>query len=123
MLATWLALGLMLWQTLLSAGAIEKPMAPMQMVGDNVVICTEHGPQTLRDDGSLPAHPASDHSAPSCPCCLPFAAGNGIILAEAPLLAAPAVFAAPLAGVQSAAPRPYRLASDPQQPRAPPVPI
>ncbi len=121
-MATWFAVVALLLQVLVSAGAVERPMAPVQAAGDGIVICTEHGFETLPSDGG-PAHPASDHSAPSCPCCLPLAAGNGLILSEAPQLATPVVLASSPLRVPAAAPRPFRLASDPQQPRAPPLSI
>jgi hypothetical protein len=119
-LATWLALVALFWQTLLAAGAVERPMAPIQFAGDMIVICTEHGLETLPPDGA-PAQNSKDHSGPSCPCCLPFASGGGLVLAAPPQIAAPAWVTVPAILTPSAAPRPDRVASDPQQPRAPPL--
>jgi hypothetical protein len=122
-LAPWLALLLLFWQTLLAAGAIERPMAPVQFDGESLVICTEHGLQALPADGGAPAHPASDHSMPSCPCCMPFAAGNGLILSDAPQVAAPAWIAAPPTRAPLTAAQAARVAFELQQPRAPPLSV
>ncbi|HEY1723415.1 MAG TPA: DUF2946 family protein [Magnetospirillaceae bacterium] len=121
-LATWLALAVLFWQMLLSAGAIERPMAPLQVTDGGIAICTEHGMQTLPLGDTAPGH-QSDHSTPPCPCCLSFTAASATILADAAPLVVPH-------WIWTSAARPLTTAalvrdtdSGPQQPRAPPVSI
>lgn len=122
-LAAWLALALLAWQTLLAAGLAERPMAPFSRGGVGIVICTEHGSETVPFDGGAPVRDSSDHSV-SCPCCLPFSAhGGGAILADAAVLAAPGWRASAFDAPDGTAPRAAHLSPGPQQPRAPPVSI
>ena len=120
---TTLALCLMVWQMLLSIGAIERIMPPVQFANGTLVICTLEGVETLPADASRPALPASHHAGAPCPCCMPFSAGAGFVLADAPGILVPDWVVEPAAPIPATAPRPDRPAVDPQQPRAPPFSI
>jgi hypothetical protein len=121
--AAWLALWLLLLQTATAAGLIERPMAPFASADGGIVICTEHGTQTLPGDG-VPGQTPSHHSMPTCPCCLPFSAGaGGAILATPVLLAVPAWSAERQVLALISAPPPSDASSSPQQPRAPPLSV
>jgi len=118
--AAWLGAWLLLVQTAVAGGLIERPMAPSQEIGGMLVICTEHGAISISDDRT-PGHLPANHSLPSCPCCLPFTGGHdGAILADALPLPAPAWSgAAPDFPSESVA-DPRESSQGPQQPRAPP---
>ncbi len=121
-LATGLALAVLFWQVLLSGGAAGQLMAPIQVGEAGLIICTEHGMQTL-PLGGAPSHDPADHSAPPCPCCLSFAAADAAILPPATMLAAPAWVAAPQTIITAATIPSPLSAPDPLQPRAPPVSV
>ena len=122
-LAAWVGVWLLLWQTAFASGLIERPMAPMQDAGGALVICTEHGAQTLPGDGT-PARAPGDHSGMDCPCCLPFMAGHGgAILPVSVILAAPDWTGLRLDNPRTVLATPRESVSGPQQPRAPPVSI
>lgn len=122
-LATWLALTLLAWQTVLATGAIMPPMSPLAAAENGIVICTEHGREIIPSDGGAPIRDSSDHSV-SCPCCLPFSAhGGGAILADAAILAAPGWRASAFDAPDATAPPVTHLSPGPQQPRAPPVSV
>jgi hypothetical protein len=122
LLTGWLAVGLLFWQTLLTAGAFGPPMAPITDTGAGLTICTDHGLLTVPLDGS-PAHGPADRSVPPCPCCLPFATGNATILAESIAVPVPDWIWIPALAVPSAAPRLRHTLDGPLQPRAPPLSI
>ncbi len=122
-LATWLALAVLFWQTLLSAGAIERPMSPVQFGDAGLVICTEHGMQTLPSSDGVPGHSPADHSVPPCPCCLSFAAAGATILPTAIAITAPAWTGRPTPVAHVVSVQPPPVPSGPLQPRAPPVSI
>jgi hypothetical protein len=121
--AAWLGLWLLLWQTAAASGLVERPMGPEEMAGGALAICTEHGMQALPGDGA-PGHAPTDHSAPACPCCLPFSpGGGGAILASAILLSLPAWSDAPIRVALASVSLPRPASTAPQQPRAPPFAI
>jgi len=122
-MGAWLAVWLLLWQTAASAGLIERPMSSVETAAGALVICTEHGAQSLPGSGA-PGQQSSDHSAPSCPCCLPFSPGSGgAILASSIALPMPAWVDARTPPTRVIAALPRETSSNPQQPRAPPLSI
>jgi len=120
-LTVWLALWLLLWQAVGGVGAWQRPMAPLQFAEGALVICTEHGMQSMPHDGGAPL--PADRQSPSCPCCLPFTVWGGAVLAAAPAVPAPDWVGAPVESSRLVASAPPRLAVHPQQPRAPPVSV
>jgi hypothetical protein len=121
--AAWLGLGLLLWQAAFASGLLERPMSPFSVVDGAIVICTEHGARIIPTDGA-PGRAPSDHSVPSCPCCLPFAAGNGgAILASPVMLRLPAWSVAQPVVALASPPLARGASSTPQQPRAPPLSV
>jgi hypothetical protein len=122
-LAAWVGVWLLLWQTAFAAGLIERPMAPVSAVDGALVVCTEHGATTLPSDGA-PGHAPADHSGPSCPCCLPFAAGHGgAILPVAIAIPLPVAIASAASIPGPRRPHSLAAAHAPQQPRAPPLSV
>jgi hypothetical protein len=117
----WLAVGALFLQVLLSAGLVERPMAPMQFGEAGLVICTEQGMFTLPAGSGAPVHDPADRSAPPCPCCLSFTASATTILPTVAAILGPAWVDAPIPAVATAEALPPPPAPDPLQPRAPPV--
>ena len=117
----WLALLLMLWQVALGAGLFERPMAPVQAAGGGIVICTGHGLGQAPASNGVPS--PADRQRPDCPCCLPFALMAGAAIPEAPALAPPDWRGVAFAPPPVFALAPWRTASAPQQPRAPPASV
>jgi len=121
--AAWIGVWLLLWQVAFAGGLIERPMAPVQEIGGALIICTEHGTQTIPDTGS-PGQAPADHSGMDCPCCLPFMAGHGgAVLPASLVLAAPDWTGFRLQAPLGVPDGPGELVSGPQQPRAPPSSI